>query len=285
MSALGRRGASAEHSTRDRAQGAEARIRPLTAAAETRLAARVRLGELAAKHEMTERNLGLVFALARTYRNSSVPFNDLVQEGTIGLMRAVEHFDHRRGIKFSTYAVWWIRRSLLDAIGAEQTIRIPTQAAQQRAAMRRAEQELERRGIRRASVQQVADRSGLSESNIRTLQDVARVTSSLDEAVGDDAGPLGEMIGDPGLAEPDQRLTDHERRRYAWELLKMLPTRHRRVLIRRYGIGGGRPRSHREIGESLGVREERSRQLEREALHRLRELPTHDSAIAQTLTS
>jgi len=86
---------------------------------------------------------------------------------------------------------------------------------------------------------------------------------------------LGEMIGDPGVVEPDQQITVQERRRYAWELLKMLPPRHSHVLIRRYGIGGGHPASHREIGKSLGVKEERSRQLEREALHRLRELPTH----------
>jgi len=247
---------------------------------ELRLARRVRLGDRTARQEMTERNLGLVYAIARPYRNCSVPFVDLVQEGTIGLMRAVEHFDHRRGVKFSTYAVWWIRRSLLDAIGAAQTIRIPAQAAQQLAAVRRAEQELERAGVRVASEQVVADRCGLSESNVRVLRCAARVTASLDEAVGEDARSLGEMIGDPEVAEPEQRIADQERRRYAWELLKLLPPRHRQVLIRRYGIGGGRAQSHREIGKSLGVKEERSRQLEREALHRLRELPMDRRRIA-----
>ena len=246
----------------------------LSAAEEARLARRVRLGDLKAKQEMTERNLGLVYAIARPYRNCSVPFADLVQEGTIGLIRAVERFDHRREIKFSTYAVWWIRRSLLDAIGAAQTIRIPAHAAQQLAAVRRAEQELERCGVRLASVQAVAERCGLRESSVRALRSAARVTASLDEAVGDEARSLGETIGDPDVAEPEQRIADRERRRYAWELLKLLPPRHRQVLIRRYGIGGGRPRSHREISESLGVKEQRSRQLEREALHRLRELPT-----------
>ncbi len=255
--------------------------RPSLSAAEgARLARRVRLGDLKAKQEMTERNLGLVYAIARSYRHCSVPFADLVQEGTIGLIRAVEHFDHRRGVKFSTYAVWWIRRSLLDAIGAAQTIRIPARAAQQLAAVRRAELELERSGVRVASEQAVAKRCGVRESSVRTLRVAARVTASLDEAVGDEARSLGEMIGDPDIAEPEQRIADRERRRYAWELLKMLPPRHRQVLIRRYGIGGGRPRSHREIGESLGVKEERSRQLEREALHRLRELPTLRRQIA-----
>jgi RNA polymerase primary sigma factor len=251
-----------------------ARRRPvLSAAQEARLARRVQLGDLKAKQEMTERNLGLVFAIARPYRNCSVPFADLVQEGTIGLMRAVERFDHRRGVKFSTYAVWWIRRSLLDAIGAAQTIRIPAQAAQQLGAVRWAEQELERAGVRLASAQAVAEQCGLSESNVRALRGAARVTASLDQSVGDEARSLSEMIGDPDAAEPERRLADLENRRYAWQLLKMLPPRHRQVLVRRYGIRGGSPQSHREIGESLGVKRERSRQLEREALHRLRELP------------
>ena len=251
---------------------------PLTAAQEMRLARRIELGDLAAKQEMTERNLGLVYAIAKPYRNCGVPFADLVQEGTVGLMRAIEGFDRHRGLKFSTYAVWWIRRSLLDAIGAARTIRIPAHAAQQLAAVRRAEQELERGGVRLASVEALAERSGLSASSVQALRGAARVTASLDEPVGDEGRPLSEMIGDPRSADPEQGIARQETRRQAWRLLGLLPERHRQVLIRRYGIGGGPPQSHREIGERLGVKEERCRQLEREALHRLRELPSRRQA-------
>ena len=246
---------------------------PLSASEEARLAARVTRGEEDAKREMIERNVGLVFALARSYRGFSVPFEDLVQEGSIGLIRAVERFDHTRGVRFSSYASYWIRRSLLDALGAAQTIRIPPHAAQQIAAVRRAEEELARDGMPSAPTQAIADRCGLNGASVDALRGAARVSASLDEAVGgEEARSLGEMIGDPAGVEPEERLAERERRRYAWELLKMLPPRHRLVLIRRYGVGGGRPRSHREIGASFGVKEERSRQLEREALHRLREL-------------
>jgi RNA polymerase primary sigma factor len=253
---------------------------PLTAAEEVSLAKRIGQGDRAAKQEMVERNLGLVHALAKPYRNCGVPFADLVQEGTIGLIRAVEGFDHRRGFKFSTYAVWWIRRSLLDAIGAAQPIRIPAHAAQQLSAVRRAEQELEAAGVRLASADAVAEQSGLSASNVRALRTAPRVTASLDESAGERARPLSEVIGDPHGAEPDDGIARDETRREVWQLLRLLPERHRHVLIRRYGIGGGRPESHREIGERLGLKEERSRQLEREALHRLRELPTARRGIA-----
>ena len=258
----------------------DGRRTPLSAVEEVRLARRIEAGDLAAKREMTERNLGLVYAIARPYRNCGVPFADLVQEGSVGLIRAVEGFDHRRGLKFSTYAVWWIRRSLLDAIGAAQTIRIPAHAAQQLSAVRRAEQELERAGVRLASVEALAERSGLSVANVRAVRQAARVTASLDESVGDEARPLSEVIGDPHGVDPEHDMAREEMRRHAWRLLRLLPERHRQVLIRRYGIGGGRPQSHREIGERLGVKEERCRQLEREALHRLRELPasTHRAA-------
>jgi len=246
---------------------------PLTAAEEISLAKRIGRGDLAAKQEMIERNLGLVHALAKPYRNCGVPLADLVQEGTIGLIRAVERFDHRRGLRFSTYGVWWIRRSLIDAIGAAQPIRIPAHAAQQLSAVRRAEQELQGAGVRLASADAIAEQSGLSASNVRALRAAPRVTASLDESVGETARPLSEVIGDPHGADPDDRIARDEMSREVWQLLRLLPERHRQVLIRRYGIGGGQPESHREIGKRLGVKEERSRQLEREALHRLRALP------------
>src|SRR3954468_6219008 len=118
----------------------------LTAADEVRLARRIEQGDMAAKDEMIVRNLRLVHALASRYRGRGVPVEDLVQEGTLGLMRAVERFDHRRGLKFSTYAVWWIRRSLSDAVGDARAIRVPAAARRQLAAMQRAEAELRHAG-------------------------------------------------------------------------------------------------------------------------------------------
>src|SRR5271155_1812537 len=192
---------------------------PLTAAEEIALAERIEQGDLAARQEMIERNLGLVHALAKPYRNCGVPFADLVQEGTIGLIRAVEGFDPHRGFKFSTYAVWWIRHSLLDAIGASQPIRIPAHAAQQLSAVRRAEQELEGAGVRLASFAAIAEQSGLSASTVRALRAAPRVTASLDESVGERARPLSEMIGDPHGVEPDDGIARDEMRREVWQLL------------------------------------------------------------------
>lgn len=245
---------------------------PLSAAEETRLAKRIERGDVHAKQEMIECNLRLVFAVAKGYRGRGVQFEDLVQEGTVGLVRAVEGFDHRRGLKFSTYAVWWIRRSLLDAVEAGRTIRIPAKATQQLAAIRRAEVEIERGGVRAASAEAIAERTGLSTLNVRNLRSAARVTASLDEPISEDATPLGDLIGDPHAVDPGERAAEREARGEAWALLRLLPERHRQVLVRRYGLGGGTPQSHTEVGEWLGVKEERSRQLEREALHRLREL-------------
>jgi RNA polymerase primary sigma factor len=259
----------------------ETRRRPyLKATREIRLAKCVERGDLDAKHEMVECNLGLVFALAKPYRGCGVPFADLVQEGTVGLIRAVEGFDHGRGVKFSTYAVLWIRRSVLDAIGAARTIRIPAQAAQHLAAIRRAEDELERNGVQFASAELIAARTGLGADDVRTLRNTARVTASLDEPVGPDARSLSEVVADSHGADPHQQVIDKDVQRHAHDLLRILPERHREVLLRRYGVGGGNPQSHREIGQWLGVKEERSRQLEREALHWLRELPAPDRRAA-----
>jgi RNA polymerase primary sigma factor len=248
------------------------RHRLLTAADEVRLAKRIERGDLRAKEEMIACNLRLVFALASRFRGRGVPYEDLVQEGTIGLVRAVEKFDHRRGQKFSTYAVWWIRRSLMQALTSARTIRIPAGAAQQLAAMRRAEAELRRGREEPATPEAVADRTGLSVRVVRALAATAVVTLSLDQPVGVDATPLGEFIADDGTADAWQIADARETRREVWALLPKLRRRHREVLLRRYGLGGRPVQTHEEIGALLGVGPERSRQLEHEALRFLREL-------------
>jgi len=248
------------------------RRRVPTAAEEVRLAGRIERGDLAAKREMIERNLGLVHALAQRYRGRGVLYDDLVQEGTLGLARAVEKFDHRRGLKFSTYAVWWVRRSLLDATRDARTIRIPPGASDRLAAIHRAEQELARVAPGRPTAEAIAERTGLSVGRVRALREAASVTTSLDAPVGEDGATLSELIADRNAVDPWRAADEREMHRQLQWMLGTLPKRHREVLVRRYGLEGDSDETHAEIGARLGVGEERSRQLEREALHRLRSI-------------
>jgi RNA polymerase primary sigma factor len=250
----------------------------LSPAEETRLAIQIEQGDHAAKQRMIVRNLRLVVSLARTYRGRGVPMADLVQEGTIGLIRAVERFDHRRGVRLSTHAAWWIHRSLRDAVAVGRLIRIPPRANRQLAAVRRAEDERRHSTLGSPSIAAVADRTGLSVDTIRSLQQAARVTASLDETVGEDDTPLGELVADDRAADPSERAVACEESRRVTRMVRLLPRRHRDVVVRRYGLGLQAPQSHEQIGASLGVGAERSRQLEREALHRLRTIATAQAA-------
>jgi RNA polymerase primary sigma factor len=254
--------------------------RGLSAADEVALAKRIELGDPKAKEKLIERNLGLVHLVARTYSASGVPFADLVQEGTVGLVRAAEKFDHRRGLKFSTYAVWWIRRSILEAIANSNVIRIPAKARQQLTAVRRAEAELRRIGPAHASDGAIAERIQLSEATVRSLRAAARVTTSLDAPVGEDSTPLGDLVADERAVDPSQTMIARENRHEVSAMLRLLPKRHQEVLLRRYGLRGRRMQTHEEIGEWLGVGEQRSRQIEREALHRLRSIAGHAALAA-----
>jgi RNA polymerase primary sigma factor len=249
-----------------------ARTWRLSAAEEQALAKRIERGDRQAKDEMVERNLGLVAWVARPYRGSGVPFADLVQGGTVGLLRATERFDHRRGLRFSTYAAWWIRRAILDAIADAGAIRIPAGARHRLAAVRRVEAELARAGQGRASDAEIAERADLSPTTVRSLRGAAQVTASLDAPIGEGATSLGDTVADERAVDPSEHALASERVREVSTLLRLLPQRHREVLTRRYGLSPGGAESHAEIGASLGVGEERSRQIERDALHRLRSI-------------
>ena len=252
----------------------------LSAAEEKALARRIERGDARAKKTLIENNVRLVMAVASSYRGCSVPFADLVQEGTIGLIQAVDRFDHRRGVKFSTYAVWWIRRSILDAIASANVIRIPPRANRQLAAVRRAEAELEGVGPRRASDAEIATRTGLGLTSVRSVRTAARVIASLDAPVGEDMQPLSELVADERAAAPWETAIASEDQDRLSAMLLMLPDRHREVLTRRYGLKDTDVESHAEIGDRLGVSEERSRQLEREALNRLRSMSRRLDAAA-----
>jgi len=263
---------SATRASRSRPEGSGPHV--LSVAEEAALARRIECGDLQARQTLIESNLGLVAMVARTYRGGSVPFADLVQEGTVGLARAAQKFDHRRGLKFSTYAVWWIRRSMLEAIAGSNVIPLPSKASQQLAAVRRAEAASTRTGSRRLSDSAIAHRTGLSVTTVRSLRVAARVTASLDDPVGTDPTPLRELIADDRAVDPQESAIARENANEVWEMLQLLPERHREVLTRRYGLNRSRAQTHEEIAEWLGVGAERSRQLEREALHRLRSIAT-----------
>ena len=244
----------------------------LTADEEVALAKRIERGDPMAREKLIESNLGLVHSVARTYRGSGVPYPDLVQEGMVGLVRAVKKFDHRRGLKFSTYAVWWIRSSILEAVASSNVIRIPAKANHQLAAVRRAEADLRRIGPSRASDGAIAEHTQLSEATVRSLRAAARVTASLDESVGEDTTPLSDLVPDERAVDPSESVIARESRDEVYAMLRLLPRRHQEVLIRRYGLDGRSVQTHEEIGEWLGVGEQRSRQIEREALNRLRSI-------------
>jgi RNA polymerase primary sigma factor len=242
----------------------------LSRADEARLAKRIEQGDAAAREQMIESNLRLVISLARQFRGRGVPYADLIQEGTVGLVRAVEGFDHRRGTKFSTYAVWWIRRALLDVLAGARIIRVPQKASRQLAAINNARDELERTGW--ASDDAIAARTELAESAVHTLRGTARVTASLEEPQRPDGLTLQEVTPDAAGRDPSEPAIAREQSRQLREMLQRLPKRHRAVLLARYGLTGTPPLDHNEIGPALGVGEQRSRQLEREALQRLRSI-------------
>jgi RNA polymerase primary sigma factor len=243
----------------------------LSAREESRLARRIERGDVRAKDTMMLSNLRLVFMIAKRYRGGPLPFADLVQEGTIGLLRAVEKFDHRRGLKFSTYATWWIRRGILLALREARAIRIPAEAGRQVAAVRRSERELGHA----ASDEVLASHAGVSVRSIRTLRDPPRVTMSLDTPLDAGAQTLRDVLPDDRGIDFGDCLRDGEDGQELTGIVRRLPPRHREVVRRRYGLAGNEPESHRDIGRSLGVGEARSRQIERDALQRLRVLASH----------
>jgi RNA polymerase primary sigma factor len=247
-------------------------MRRLSATEELRLSRRIERGDLTAKQQLIEANLRLVHYVAADYRGFGVDYDDLVGEGTLGLVRAVEKFDHRRALRLSTYAIWWIRRAVIDAIAEARPIRIPARAWRQLAQVRSAENELRSQGAGTATNDAIAQRTGLSAQRVGALRGCAHVTASLDQQIGTDGTPLVELLSDPKPADPLHHLEQHETQREVRSMLKLLPPRHREVLLRRYGIDHRREQPHTEIGAALGLCEERSRQLESEALHRLREL-------------
>jgi RNA polymerase primary sigma factor len=241
----------------------------LTAAEEAELAKRIERGDREAKERMINSNLRLVVHNARRYTGQGVPLGDLVQEGVIGLNRAVEKFDWRKGFKFSTYATWWIRQACQRAIANQsKTIRIPVHVDERRRKLARVRQRFELTHGREPTVEELAEAAGMSAQQTQEALEAVEASVSIDQPVGDGEAQLGDLFADIGSVDPEGAAVDTLRGAAVRRALEALPERERRIVELRFGFDG-EPLALEAIGRELGITRERVRQLERDALDRL----------------